>query len=773
MLRRILLVLIALAVVIVLAAIAAVVLIDPDDYREQIAERASQQIGREVRLDGPMELSLFPWLAFEIHDASVGNPPDFATAPNLAEIGRARAGIRLWPLLRGEIEIGAIDFENATFTLVTDRQGRSNLDGLFAAEAPDRPGEPDLSGIQTGSIGLRSVSVVLLDLATDTRQEIAVENFDMAAFSADRDIDIRLRGRVVDDGEVVLDDLDFSGTLRVAANLSRVDLGNWRASLHLPAAEARARAEGDAWVDLAGDIVSVELPRLELDLDLPDMQLGLVLTDALTLTLDDPARVVMAGAEVRVDLPDMQAELVLTDALTLTLADPARVVVSGAEARVYLPDMQAEVLLTDALTVTLDDPVRIAMPGADFRLDDQRLALGGELVLAEPIRGQLDVSGERLDLRVLAALGGDEGEPVADGEEPDFAPLLMVDFRADLRLDELILAEGMTLTQVIAGARLADGVLRLEPLHARLFGGGFEGQAEVDFNEVPPAVHLQPRLSGVLVEQIAQLFSDHVPVAGSGDLALDLRFRGLSPVDILATLDGSGQFQLSEGAVRGINLERLIEQELTVAGLGNVRQAFSGETPFRTLAGSLRAEDGVIALPDLELIASGFGARGSGRIDFAADQVDYRVNLELGDRLLEQLPSRLRSATGGSIPLAIAGPVSAPVISVDLAGIAERAVRDEVGRRLLDRIDRPRPQEPPPEADEETEEGEATSAEEQPERESERIGRQLLRGLIDSRERRTEEPESDEVDDEDEEDEENDDRRDSEEDDAEATAEQE
>ena len=705
MLRRIVLVLIALVVVVVLAAVAAVVFIDPDNYRDQIAERASDQIGREVRLDGPIELRLFPWLAFDIRDASVGNPPDFEDAPPLAEIGMARAGIRLWPLIRGELEVGAIDFERAVFTVVTDRRGRSNLEGLFA-DAPDpaEPAEPDLSGLQTGPIGLRSVSVVLLDLAAGTRREVIVDSFEMAAFRADRDTDMALRGRVVDDGETVLEDLDFSGTLRVAANLSRIDLGDWQAGLYLPAAEARARTRGQAWIDMSGDILGVEVPHLDLELDLPDMHMKLALTDALTLILDDPPRVVVSGAEGRVDLPDMQLGLVLTD----------------------------------ALSVTLDDPVRVVMPGAEFHLDDQRLDLSAELVLADPIQGQLDVSGERLDLRALAALGGEDERPDADREAPDFAPLAMVDFRADLRLDELILAEGMVLTQVRAGSRLADSVLRLEPLEARLFGGGFEGLAEVDFNQAPPAVHLQPRLSGVLVEQIAGLFSEHAPVAGSGDLSLDIRFRGLDPGDILASLDGSGQFLLSDGAVRGIDLETLIEQELTVASLGNVRQVFSGQTPFRSLAGSLRVEDGVIALPDLDLAAAGFGARGTGRIDFAGDLVDYRIELDLGESLLERLPSRLRSATGGTIPLAIAGPMTAPVVTVDLAGIAERAVRDEVGRRLLERIERPRAEQPPPE-DADEHDPDAPPAEDEPEaeRESERVGRQLLRGLMDSRERRT------------------------------------
>ncbi len=666
MLRRIVLLVSILVAVVIVAALAAVVLIDPDDYREQIAARASDQIGREVRLEGPIELRLFPSLAFELRNAYVGNPAEFDTAPPLAEVGLARASIRVWPLIRGELEIGAVELEDTTLTVVTDRQGRSNLGGLFATEETpeirDDPEPTDLSNLQTGAVSLRGLTVVVLDMLTDERQDITIDSVDLEPFAPDREVGFAMRGRFSSDGEVVIDGLRLDGSLRVAPDLSAMDLSDLQARFSLPLAQATARAEGQARVDLSGAVVLVEVPRFDFQLALPDLKLGLELTEPLAMVLDDPARV--------------------------------------------------------------------ALPGADFRLDGQRLALSGDLVLGDPVSGRLDVSGELLDLRALAALGGDESDADRPEAEADFTPLQRFDFRSDLNVEELILAEGLRLSAVEASSRLGAGLLVLDPMQAQLFGGRFDGRAEVDFNEDPPAVVLQPRLSGVLVEQIAGLFSQHAPVAGTGDLTLDLRFRGLAIADILASLDGTGQFLLSDGAVRGVDLEQLIEQKLTVANLANVRQAFTGETPFRTLSGSLRADGGVITLPDLNLAAAGFGAQGSGRIDFASELVDYSIELDLGESWQQRLPSSLRSATGGRIPLAIGGPLNAPVVTVDLAGVAERAVRDEVGRRLLERLDRPR-EEP---ADDE-EDPRAEEDREEPV-EGERASRQLLRGLIESRERR-------------------------------------
>src|SRR5690625_7150692 len=80
MLRKLLLSIVIAVVVLIIAAVVAVLVFDPNKYREEIAAHASDRLGREVRLEGPVELALFPWLAVDIHDVSIGNPDDFPQA---------------------------------------------------------------------------------------------------------------------------------------------------------------------------------------------------------------------------------------------------------------------------------------------------------------------------------------------------------------------------------------------------------------------------------------------------------------------------------------------------------------------------------------------------------------------------------------------------------------------------------------------------------------------------------------------------------------------
>jgi len=196
MIKKLLLGLLILVLVFVVIAIAAVAFIDPDDYRDQIAERASETLGREVRLDGPMSLSLFPWLALEIEDVQVGNPAALADAPPLARIGTAVASVRVMPLLRGELETGALTLSNAQLTIVTGPDGQTNLDGLMAESDPAADTQAlDLTGVNLGAITLEQVDLVQLDLASDARTTLSIERMRLAACLCRRTAARLLSGR--------------------------------------------------------------------------------------------------------------------------------------------------------------------------------------------------------------------------------------------------------------------------------------------------------------------------------------------------------------------------------------------------------------------------------------------------------------------------------------------------------------------------------------------------------------------------------------------------
>ncbi|MEN1728562.1 MAG: AsmA-like C-terminal region-containing protein, partial [Pseudomonadota bacterium] len=387
--------------------------------------------------------------------------------------------------------------------------------------------------------------------------------------------------------------------------------------------------------------------------------------------------------------------------------------------------------LSEPLTLVLGDDIDLGLTNARLSLNDQTLQASGRVRLADRLRADLMVSGETLDLRPLTSAAPDTESD--SSREVDFSALESIDLEFRLDLDQLLVSDALTLTDVVSETRLQAGRLALAPLQARLFGGAFNGRVDVDFTQAPPAVTVQPELSGIAIDQLAALSGAAAPLSGLADAQLDLDFSGMDLPSILASMNGAGRIEIANGALEGVDLRRLISEELTVSNLSNVSQAFGGRTDFDTLEAGVEVVDGVLELPDLNLAAADFGVQGQGRVDFAADRIDYRLQLNLGPELTQRLPGTLRDATRGRIPLAIAGPVAQPIVTIDFNSLLESALRRQITERLLaprveDGDETPSGDEGQTDSASSDEASAEGTSEEEPERE--RTSQLLLRGLL-------------------------------------------
>ncbi|HSH27785.1 MAG TPA: AsmA family protein, partial [Wenzhouxiangella sp.] len=404
MLRKIAVAVLILIVVLVLAVVAAVLLIDADDYREELAERASTQLGREVKLEGPMELRFFPWLALDIRDVTVGNPPAFDQAPPLAGIERATASIRVVPLLRGEIEVGMVTIERAGLHVVTARGGTSNLEGLFApSDKAAEPDEPiDLSNIRTGTLRFENVVLSLIDLAAGSRTELQLDSLELDSFAAGKDVPLSLEGRLIEGSDTALT-LDFNGSIRVAADLSEVALSDWTLNYTLPAAGVGGKADGSLAVNPTAEPLAIELSELT----------------------------------NRTELGTLVAELTARQPITASI---------GKAVRASLPGIELA-LNGDVLNLDGEASIGETISG--------QLAVTGE---------RLDLS--RLAPADADDASRDRQASQNDAAAQDLSALEMFDLSFSLDLGELVLIDGATLTQVTARSRLSGGKLTLDPLSA-------------------------------------------------------------------------------------------------------------------------------------------------------------------------------------------------------------------------------------------------------------------------------------------------------------------
>src|SRR5690606_2488720 len=95
----------ALVVLVIVLAVGVALLFDPNDYKDQITAAVNQATGRELTLEGDLELSVFPSLGISLGSARLSNAAGFDERP-FAEIESAALDVELLPLLARRIEIG-------------------------------------------------------------------------------------------------------------------------------------------------------------------------------------------------------------------------------------------------------------------------------------------------------------------------------------------------------------------------------------------------------------------------------------------------------------------------------------------------------------------------------------------------------------------------------------------------------------------------------------------------------------------------------------------
>lgn len=124
-------VLIGLGALLILAVSALALipyLLDTPRIQAAIARSASQAVGRPVTF-ASVSFSLLPPPALRLTDLRVAEDPEFGAAPFLT-VGGGRLAVRLWPLLRGRVEVTELTLVEPRVAFIQEPGGRWNVTSL-------------------------------------------------------------------------------------------------------------------------------------------------------------------------------------------------------------------------------------------------------------------------------------------------------------------------------------------------------------------------------------------------------------------------------------------------------------------------------------------------------------------------------------------------------------------------------------------------------------------------------------------------------------------
>ena len=153
-------------IIIAIAALAALpFIIDPNDYKDEIAAQVEKTTGRKLTLQGDIELSVFPWIALELGPLSLSNASGFK-AESFASVEAAEIRIKLMPLLKKQLEMDTIVLDGLLLNLETNKEGVTNWDDLTKAsdDLEQMPSDESDSASDEPSSGLSAVKIAGIKL---------------------------------------------------------------------------------------------------------------------------------------------------------------------------------------------------------------------------------------------------------------------------------------------------------------------------------------------------------------------------------------------------------------------------------------------------------------------------------------------------------------------------------------------------------------------------------------------------------------------------------
>ncbi|MCK7500848.1 MAG: AsmA family protein [Comamonadaceae bacterium] len=319
---------------------------------------------------------------------------------------------------------------------------------------------------------------------------------------------------------------------------------------------------------------------------------------------------------------------------------------------------------------------RSRLAGSEFRFDGN----------AEPGKLTGRLVGDRLLLADLGPAVGTDGKPGPPaGERPADARVLPqrefslpalrgMDADVQVAVDELDFG-----TAALAPVRelrtrigLADAVLRLDDLQARVAGGRIGGRTELDSRADPARWLADLRFDGTAIEQwIRGLRREGSPARGGGgespafltgtlDGTIAVTGRGRSTAQILGTLNGRGRMLLRDGSVSHL-LTELAGIDLAQAIGVFVRGDES--LPLRCARLEFSVDDGLV-VPQVAVIDN---RDSTVRIDGSVSLSDETLALRARTRPKDFSPLSLRT------PVLIGGHLGKPEVGLDAKQLAGRA----------------------------------------------------------------------------------------------------
>ena len=737
---KIVLIAVGILAVVIAAGVAYVAsTFDPNQYKPQIVKAVKEHTQRTLKLEGDIGLSFFPGIGARLGKAALserGRDKEFAAVEDL------RVAVKLMPLLSRQVVVDAVEVTGLRVNLVKYKDGKSNFDDLGSAPQEKKPGpasgEAAPVKIDIDHVRIDNASVTYADQATGARYSLSRGNIvtGRIASGVPTDIEIsvaaqsdkpkaaietRLKARLTFDVEgqrYALKGLDLQAS-GDAAGLNEIkldakgDLEIRQKTKELAASKLALKLSAkESGADVTGKL---DVPKLTITAEKVEgsgVIAELAKSEAkgkLAARLEVPA---LTGNAKRFEAAQMTINLDMQQdgrAVKGKIASP----VSGSiEAeRFELSKLVATLAITDpelpkspvnaTVTGTLQVDVPKEMANLTFatKIDDSTINGRAGLAKFSPPFYTFDINVDQLDADRYLPKSDAKAKPAkpaqpaqaARGAEQsiDLSALKGFNASGSVKVGSLKISN-IKASNVRLDIKAANGRVDVSPMSANLYQGSLAGALSA--NAADASFGARQNLSGVSVGPLLRDAAGIDTLEGRGNVAIDVTARGNMVALLKQSLNGTAAVNLSDGAVKGINIAQSIRS--AKAKLGTLRgeqvQAAdkSQQTDFSTLKATFNIRNGVARNDDLSLQSPLLRVGGAGDIDIGQDKINYVVKATIVGTTKGQGGRSVDELSGVTVPVKVSGPLASPAYGLDFSSMVSDVAKQKVQEALTGALQR-------------------------------------------------------------------------------------
>lgn len=699
--------------ILVLTSILLPILVDPNDYKDDIAQQVYDTTGRKLSIEGDINLSISLPLSvsLELGQIELSNAEGFSGS--FARMQGASLFVAIMPLLtENRLDIGEIKLSGMELNLSKNKQGKTNWADLTSsssapasknttATTPSAPSttnnktsaQSSMPAISVAGLNISDAVINWNDAQAGQKISLSKSNITISELIEDKPFKLKISTHIESNQPAIKGDFSLQSSPVISLSQQLFQLPETQLTLDLsgdilPGGASKTTLDGD--ISFNGKTQVLDIKQMKLSTY--DMLIsGLLHAEKLDKKPEFNGQISIASFSPKQLAATLGAALPkMKEAQALTRAD-AKISFRGNENTVTISSLEAN--LDDTSLKGNASIKNFKAPHYGFDLNLNQLNLDYYALAAQDTPQPATAKAKTKSAATPAATKPSGKKPTAAAApEPvvksKSAPLFPIETLRQLNLNgQLTIAEfiaaGAKMTNVVIVLKGKDGLVQLAPLKARLYNGTITLNTDIDARGKTPKLKIINELKNVRIGDLLQDTTGSQEFTGTANINADIRTLGNDKDRLVKNSNGTVKLLVTDGKIKKLDiLNTLRKADALLKGRVAPNTSQEKNTEFTELKGTFNVKNGVVRNDDLASKSPLMELTGKGYADLPKEYLDYTLSVKLLNSLKIDKQSQGTDFRGKEIPYTIKGKFSELSEKADISKVVEQEVKKSLEKKL-------------------------------------------------------------------------------------------